>query len=307
MKRYHAGLDVGGTKTLCVLVTADGTVAASQLRPTVPGPAAVLATAVAALAAALDSVGAHVDDVASLGVGFPGPVDPAAGIARNAVNLDIAELAVGPELSQRLGVVVGVDNDVKAAAVGASVMLREGGDLSYLNLGTGVAAATISDGKLVRGLHNEAGEIGHLAIGRADNLCECGQYGCLEATLGGRYVAERLATADLTLATLVRDASAGRPQAAQELQLLVQGTATAVQLLALSHGSPAIVLGGGVVATCPELVDLVRTELTQRARSVSFLSQLDIASRVEAVPLDQPIAAIGAAEVGRRAASAHAD
>lgn len=302
MRHFYAGLDVGGTKTQCVILTSEGHLAATTLRPTQPGPLAVMATAVAAVSAALDSLGADLNQLTSLGVGFPGPVDPASGIAHNAVNLKVTELSVAATLAQRLGIAVAVDNDVKAAAVGASVMLRAGADLSYLNLGTGVAAATISGGKLVRGMHNEAGEIGHLVIGGGRQLCQCGQRGCLEATLGGRYVAERLSAAKLSLARLVADADAGRPHAAQELQLLIDATATAIQLLALSYGSPAILLGGGIVAACPGLVERVRAELTARAQSVSFLSQLDIASRVAAVPVDQPIAAIGAAEVGLRAA-----
>ena len=116
-----------------------------------------MATAVAVVTECLDQASAP-GSVVSIGIGIPGQVDPATGLVRTAVNLGISELDLGPRLTAALGLPVTVDNDVKAAALGAANHLGlADGDLAYLNFGTGVAAAAVVHGRLVRGHGNLAG------------------------------------------------------------------------------------------------------------------------------------------------------
>ena len=113
------GIDIGGTKTEAVALSADGTVAAEHRLATGFGAAAVLDSAeaaVRALAAALDAAPA---DFATIGVGIPGAVDRATGRVTHALNLGLEDLDLGGELRARLGRPVRVENDVNAAALGA--------------------------------------------------------------------------------------------------------------------------------------------------------------------------------------------
>ena len=79
-----------------------------------------------------------------------------------------------------------IDNDVKAAGWGAFQL--HGGDpdtaFGYLNIGTGLAAALVINGQIVRGPGGIAGEIGHLPLA-APVPCRCGQTGCLETSASG--------------------------------------------------------------------------------------------------------------------------
>ena len=88
------------------------------------------------------------------------------------------------------GVPTLVENDVNAAAFGAS-MVMGCADLAYLSIGTGVAAGLIFDGRLRRGAHGVAGEIGHLPVDPGGPACECGQRGCLETVASGAAIARR--------------------------------------------------------------------------------------------------------------------
>jgi glucokinase len=54
-------------------------------------------------------------------------------------------------------------------------------DVVSVTLGTGVGGGVILDGKLWRGAHGSAGEIGHTTVDPFSDLkCKCGNIGCLE-------------------------------------------------------------------------------------------------------------------------------
>jgi len=299
------GIDIGGSKTHGILLDADGSRLAETVRPTLTGGEGVVATAVAVITECLGQASAP--DGASIGIGIPGQVDPDTGVVRTAVNLGISELDLGQRLTAVLGWPVTIDNDVKAAALGAANHLGiTNGDLAYLNFGTGVAAASVVRGHLVRGHGNLAGEIGHIPVDPAGDRCQCGQRGCLEVLAGGGRIAARLDAlgTGLTLGTLVQAAAAGDLGAATEAERLCAGIALAVQLVVLTQGSERVVLGGGVIHTAPGLVPLVRQVLVARAAESEFLASLHLADRISVIPVDYPVAAIGAALVGMRRSQA---
>lgn len=296
------GIDIGGTKTQAVLLDASSRVIANRVRRTDRGPDGVVGGALALARECLQLGRTQVTELLGVGVGIPGQVDHCSGVVLHAVNLGIERLELGALLSAELGVAVRVDNDVKATALGAADYLRTPtADLSYINLGTGIASATLVGGRLVRGEGNLAGEIGHLPVDPSAGRCVCGQIGCLEVLAGGRRIAERLAAAGLTLPGLVEATHAGDQAAIDESLRIGGAIATAVQLVVLAHGSARVALGGGVVRTAPGLVDLARRQLTERAAGSDFLASLDLPARITLLPGNHPLAAIGAALVGRGA------
>lgn len=296
------GIDIGGTKTQAVLLDASSRVIANRVRRTDRGPDGVVGGALALARECLQLGRTQVTELLGVGVGIPGQVDHCSGVVLHAVNLGIERLELGALLSAELGVAVRVDNDVKATALGAADYLRTPtADLSYINLGTGIASATLVGGRLVRGEGNLAGEIGHLPVDPSAGRCVCGQIGCLEVLAGGRRIAERLAAAGLTLPGLVEATHAGDQAAIDESLRIGGAIATAVQLVVLAHGSARVALGGGVVRTAPGLADLARRQLTERAAGSDFLASLDLPARITLLPRNHPLAAIGAALVGRGA------
>lgn len=293
------GIDIGGTKTQAVLLDASSRVIANRVRRTDRGPDGVVGGALALARECLQLGRTQVTELMGVGVGIPGQVDHCSGVVLHAVNLGIERLELGALLSAELGVAVRVDNDVKATALGAADYLRTPtADLSYINLGTGIASATLVGGRLVRGEGNLAGEIGHLPVDPSAGRCVCGQIGCLEVLAGGRRIAERLAAAGLTLPGLVEATHAGDQAAIDESLRIGGAIATAVQLVVLAHGSARVALGGGVVRTAP---GLARRQLTERAAGSDFLASLDLPARITLLPGNHPLAAIGAALVGRGA------
>ena len=118
------GLDIGGTKTLGVLVNADGKVLEQVREATEPGPDGVVRTAelvVAHLSAATDGA-----PPTSVGLGIPGIVDVERGAVKHAVNLDVDGqwVLLRAQLEARLGVPVVVENDVNVATLGALSLIH---------------------------------------------------------------------------------------------------------------------------------------------------------------------------------------
>ena len=169
------GLDIGGTKTDAVAIAADGRELARVRRPSGFGADEVLTRAEEAVREAARRAGRRPADLAGIGVGIPGVIDEATGRVRHAVNLGVADLPLADLLSQRLGTGVVVENDVKAASLGAWHLLRLTGSAALLNVGTGLAAGVVVEGRLWRGLRGIAGEIGHTPVDPAGVACSCGQ------------------------------------------------------------------------------------------------------------------------------------
>jgi len=116
-------------------------------------------------------------------------------------------------------------------------------NMVYITWSTGVGGGLIIDGKLHRGSHGTAGEIGHMIIDPNGPLDNCGQRGCLEAFVSGTALARQTG---LTAAELFAAAARGDRQAL----LVVEGAARymGIALISLTNAlDPEIfVMGGGV-------------------------------------------------------------
>ncbi len=295
------GLDIGGTKIDAVALGEDTAVLSRVRVATGFGADAVVYNAQTAAIQALDAAGVGVAAFDSIGIGIPGVVEAEGGVVRHAVNLGLEELALGSILSNRLGAHVHLENDVNAASMGAYHLLGLGGSMAYLNLGTGVAAGFVVDGELWRGAHGTAGEIGHIPIDPAGALCACGQRGCLETVASGGWVARRWPTEHpLPVLDLFDTADAGDPRAVALRDELVAGAAAGIRILVLTADVDTVVIGGGISNLGARLLDRVRAALDAQAGSSQFLASLELSGRVRLVPLDQPVAAVGAALAGTR-------
>ena len=141
--RFRVGIDIGGTKIEAVLVDPQDNVRNDVRIPARRGNAQVIDDVVSITH---EVAGDLFDQVATVGIGIPGQVNPEAGRVDNVVNLDIDTLELGTEAGKRLGIPVHVENDVNAAAVGAARMVggsHPEGTIVFLNFGTGLAAGIV--------------------------------------------------------------------------------------------------------------------------------------------------------------------
>ncbi len=296
----RVGLDIGGTKTDAVAIAGDDIVGRIR-RASGHGDEAVIANVVDSVRELQAEAGFDLADVRSVGVGIPGLVDATKGRVLHAVNLGVETLDLAQLSGARLGVPVVVENDVKAAALGAAAIrgADAGASMAYLNLGTGVAAGIVTGGVLWRGARGTAGEVGHISVDPAGRLCTCGQRGCVETLCGGGALARAWGRPG---ALPVRDIFDAADQDDTEALLLradlSRGAAAAVRILVLCADVETVVIGGGLTALGERLGDGIRTALVADAAGSPFLRSLRLDERIELLPSGSPAAALGAALVG---------
>jgi predicted NBD/HSP70 family sugar kinase len=296
----YIGVDIGGTKTEGVVLAADGQVVASDRIPTVRGARGVVEGVHTIVGGLMAAVGASADEVEGLGIGVPGVVDDA-GVTRHAVNLGVTQLDLAGVVSASYPFRVSVANDVRAAALGAHLLNAEQAtSLGYLNLGTGVAAGFVRDGRPWAGASGVAGEVGHLPIDRNGPLCKCGQRGCVEAYAGGAAIAARWATDALhPVVDLFDAADMGRPAAVELRDELVEAVYRAVLAMVLTVDVDLVVLGGGTTRLGRRLIDPVVARATEVGEASAFINGLRLRDRIRLAPAHVAITAVGAAALAR--------
>ncbi|MEJ5199249.1 MAG: ROK family protein [Anaerolineae bacterium] len=274
MTRYAIGVDIGGTKIAAGLVSEEGAVTAYRVAPT-----PVSAGASAILSAALDlsrRVAAEGQglDITCIGIGSAGEVDVARGVVTYASdNLPgWSGLALAEAFERAVGLPAVADNDVNALAIGESRFGAGRGlrDVLYVAVGTGIGGAVMLDGRLRRGVHWAAGEIGHLiADWDGDRVCSCGCRGHLEAYASGPALAARYR--ELTLEEgQTSNVSGQQERAALDLRAVAAraaaGDALARRVIAEGAEILGICLGG--------LLDALDTEALIIGGGVAELGEL---------------------------------
>lgn len=291
----RVGVDVGGSTTEAVALNGAGSVIARHERATIPGAAGVTG----GIIAAIEAVSAD-DVISSIGIGVPGRV--ADGHVHDAVNLGISEADLSGPVAARFAAAVHLENDVRAATRGIGRQ-EQIASLAYLNLGTGVAAGVLVDGRVNGGSRGVAGEIGHLSIDPAGPVCACGQRGCIEAFAGGGAIAQRTGGGPFAVRDAFDRADDGDPAAREVVSGVARGAAAAIRTLALAVDPERIVIGGGIARLGDRLLAPVIGELERAANGSAFLGSLRLAARIELLPRGVPIGAIGAALSDARSAA----
>lgn len=288
-------LEAGGTKMVCAVGLADGTVLESEQIPTA-GPA--------------ETVEAVVDwfsgrSVAALGIGAFGPTAVNPSSPRFGQILETPKTAwryfdLLGALTKGLDVPCGYDTDVNAACLGeATFGCARGLDaVVYLTIGTGVGAGVMLDGKLLHGmLHPEAG---HILVARDPTDAIGKRSGCpyhescLEGLIAGPGI--KLRWDGRSAGEMAGDAAA--------MDLLAGYLAQALATYVLCYSPQRIIIGGGVADNTP-IVELARPKvLDLLAGYIATPEVADIDSYIVRNSLAGRQGIMGCLELGRRALSA---
>ncbi|MGA1418908.1 MAG: ROK family protein [Ilumatobacteraceae bacterium] len=250
-----AGIDVGGTKCLGVVLDADGEIPSEhdiilQVRHATPRADK--------LVDALEVLVGELGDFETIGVGIPGLIT-LDGVMRASPNIPgSVDVAVGAELTRRLGRRVFVDNDGNLSALaewryGAG---RGAKNMWMVTLGTGIGGGYVLDGAVQRGVNGFAGEVGHIVVNPDGPRCTCGRKGCWEVYASGRGI--KMLAAGESGESVINRARNGDADALTVLEAWSRWVAIGLASLTNVSDPDVIVIGGGVSEAADIVMPIVK-------------------------------------------------
>ncbi len=205
-------VDLGGTHLRMALVDDKGHIHKQVKRETPKGESAEVL--VEALVSTAQQWSHDYGRPVAASILVPGAVDSTQSIVIGAPNLpSLINFDLKAELQRRLGWPLVLENDANGAAMGEMWLGAAHGchDVVSVTLGTGVGGGVILNGKLWRGSHGSAGEIGHTTVDPFSGLkCKCGNTGCLELFASATAIVRMAREVGLAELTAVEVYEAGR-------------------------------------------------------------------------------------------------
>ncbi len=189
MRDVWLAVDIGGTKIAAAIYESD----ALRCKHTIPtlatsGEEKVLERLCRLLKLIREE--SSLERVRGIGVACPGPLSARRGVVLKAPTLGWENVPLAAMLQERFDCPVLLENDANAAALGEYRFGAGQGasSMAYITVSTGVGCGIVLDGKLVRGFHEGAGELGHLVVRHGGRPCACGRLGCLECYASGTAI-----------------------------------------------------------------------------------------------------------------------
>lgn len=312
----YIGIDVGGTSIKAGVVDESGHIlhkdsCASQLER---GATAMIDDMAALSLRVLAESGHTLDEVASVGIGIPGMLDPRTGRVPFCTNLKWHDVPLMEMMRARIDKPIFANNDATVAGLAEHVagVCRGAKNSVVVTLGTGVGGGVVLDDKVFMGPHGIATEVGHMITVAGGEMCTCGNRGCWERYASataiirmGRESAQlhpdgaiaRAVGGDLgkiTAKTVMDLAKEGDPQAKEIFDKYVYYLCVGIVNLINCIDPEVIALGGGVSKAGDFLLNAVRAKLPE----MIFYKTMPYA-RIELATLGNDAGIIGAAMLGR--------
>ncbi len=264
----YLGMDVGGTKILIGELDSCGNILKyKKYNSAFFNQQAALEIIKESVNDYISTVGWVGEKPAAMGVGLIGRVDTEQGIWLQIDPKRTQPIPLAQELSETYGIPCHIDNDVKAAtrAERRFGFGQTSNNFIYINVGTGIAAGFVVNGRQIRGSHCNAGEVGHTHAGINLGIkCGCGRTDCVELIAAGIGfdTCARLLVDQYETKLQIPAEIEGRVAVSEIFELSRKGDPLCVQLVenasqALAHlimnlvrvsDPDTVVLGGGVVS-----------------------------------------------------------
>jgi fructokinase len=252
-----AGVELGGTKCVCLIGSGPQDIRTNVSIPTGDDPDTTLRRIEAALS---DGIAAH-GPIAALGIASFGPIDLARcsktyGSITSTAKPGWRNTPITARLAQAFRVPVGFDTDVNGAALaeGRWGAAKDITDFAYVTVGTGIGVGLVVGGRPACGFTHS--ELGHIRVARYpgdDWPGACIFHGdCVEGLASGTAISARAGTPAQAL-----------PSDSPDWRFVAHALAQLLHTLVLATAPRRILIGGGVVERRPELLHAVRTQLVK--------------------------------------------
>ena len=130
-------------------------------------------------------------EIEAIAIGLPAPMDRARKTILQAPNLPHMDgLPLASLLEEKLGIPVIMERDVNMIMCYDmhKYNIPSQGVACGFYFGTGIGNAIFLDGKAYIGKNGAAGELGHIPCDGSEEVCGCGNVGCIENLAGGKFI-----------------------------------------------------------------------------------------------------------------------
>ncbi len=233
-----------------------------------------------------------------VGVVVPGMTDHGSGRVLHAPALGWRDVDLKDALSVATGLTVQIENSGRACALAQVWATRGGGhsgDLAFVSVSDGVGVGVVSNGELVRGRHNIAGEFGHVPLSIDGPRCSCGATGCWEAYVSNlatlsRYFGRSPTDAKpipaenttFTIEDLIARARSGDGKALAALLLTARYLGLGLASIINGVDPGRIYISGEITAAWDLIESAVKAALAERA-----LTNLAARTEIRTVSVDE--------------------
>ena len=187
------------------------------------------------------------------GIGICGTIRSKDGTSMSIERIrDWYNVPIRADLEKLLGIPVFLRNDVHLLGL-VEKRLYLPDDMQnfiYIGIRTGIGSVTYQNGKPLRGIHGNAGFIGHTVVNAFGPRCCCGSRGCLETYAGQQAIANQyqaLTRVSVSFDEVIERANAGDANAIMVLQdagqifgVSVSNLAKTLEISDVIVGSPSI-------------------------------------------------------------------
>ena len=262
-----AGVELGGTKCICILGTGPDDIRARVTVPTLDPD-----TTLDSIAAVIQKWREQPGPPVALGVASFGPIDlrrnsPTYGCMGATPKRGWANADIAGYFTRRFALPVGITTDVIGAALAEGRWGDAQGltDYVYITVGTGIGAGLIVAGQSVFGCHHP--EVGHARIVRARGDTwpgNCPFHGdCIEGLASGPAI----------------EARSGKPAGSLESdspvwKTVVHALAQLNHLLVVTAAPQRILIGGGVMSAQPHLFPRIRRAVLESLNGYLHIPQV---------------------------------
>lgn len=298
--KYSIGVDIGGTKVAIAVVSEEGNIFADTVISTDLSicPEEMINRICTNVDNVINESKIDEADIIGIGIGAPGPLDSKAGVITCPPNLrNWVDVSIKNQIEKRFTLPVKLENDANAAAlaekwIGAAT---DTDNFAYITISTGIGAGIIAEGKLLRGLKGNAGDIGHTVVDPSYGTCPCGQDGCLEWIASGTAIARRgseLLGKDVTTQEIFKLYEQGDNKIIPLIDGILKVLGQACVTIINTCDPEKIVIGGGVSKVGDTLFNPIQDYISKFA-----LNPTGRLTQIVPAKLDQSSGVIGAASL----------
>jgi predicted NBD/HSP70 family sugar kinase len=205
-----------------------------------------------------------------IGIALPGRVDSATQRLRFAPNLGWKDFDIKGAIEKATGMAVEMDNAANACLLAETWFGRMDGvrNAVLVTISEGVGTGILSNGQIIYGDHNMAGEFGHSPLDMNGPLCGCGARGCWEMYASSRaalryYAESKPKAAVRTFEDLLRLAGEEDAAAIAALTKQAEYVGKGLRLICAALAPEVILITGDIVGAWPRLGPIIEKAFAQ--------------------------------------------